>query len=145
MLNTKNVLMLVVLSASLLTGITGTGVSQIAPVFADEDECEDNDDNNCNKQTQKTELENKCKIVNEIENDDRSDGNSNGENGNGEITCWNSISGNEDLVSNEPGDVLICHRPNGNPTQEQTLSLSQNSADSHLANHPFDTLGACPP
>ena len=44
MLNTKNVLMLVILSAGLLTAVTGTAVSQIQPVFADkdEDECEDN-------------------------------------------------------------------------------------------------------
>ena len=55
MLNTKNVLMLAVLSAGLLTVLTGTAVSQIQPVFADddEDECEDNGDNSCNEETQK--------------------------------------------------------------------------------------------
>jgi hypothetical protein len=145
MLNTKNVLILVVLSASLLSIITGTGISQVAPVFADDnEECEDNGDNNCNEETNKVHQENKCKIVNKNENDDGSDNNSNGGNGNGEIVCWNSIAGNEDEVSNEPGDILLCHRPNGNPTQEQELSLSQDAVDSHLANHPFDTLGACP-
>jgi hypothetical protein len=142
-LNTKNVLILVVLSTGLLTVITGTGTSQVPPVFADEDECEDNGDNNCNKQTEKIELENNCKIVNENENDDRSDENSNGGNDNGDILCWNFVGGNEDEVSNEPGDILLCHRPTGNPTQEQELSLSQEAVDSHLANHPFDTLGAC--
>ena len=45
MLNTKSVLMLVVLSAGILTVLTGTGVSQVAPAFADKEECEDNDDN----------------------------------------------------------------------------------------------------
>ena len=89
MLNTKNVLMLVVLSAGMLTVLTGTEVSQVQPAFAEEDECEDNGDDSCNEQTQKIEQENNCKIVNEIENDDGSDNNSNGGNSNGDITCWN--------------------------------------------------------
>ena len=144
MLNTKNALMLVVLSASLLTVLTGTGVSYVAPAFADDDDCEDNGDFNCNEETQKIHQENKCKVDGEIENDDKSDENSFDLSSSGVITCWNSNDGNEEEVSNEPGDILICHRPTGNPTQEQTLSLSQDAADSHLANHPFDTLGACP-
>ena len=37
MLNTKNVLMLVVLSAGMLTVLTGTGVSQVKSASADED------------------------------------------------------------------------------------------------------------
>ena len=37
--------MLVVLSAGILTALTGTGISQVAPAFADKEECEDNDDN----------------------------------------------------------------------------------------------------
>ncbi|HJU79010.1 MAG TPA: hypothetical protein VJ599_05545 [Nitrososphaeraceae archaeon] len=143
MLNTKKVLMLVMLSAGLLTVITGTGMSNVVPVFAEEDECEDNGDDSCNEQTQKTKLENECKIVNEIENEDRSDENINGEIVNGDVICNISTVSEEDNVTNEPGDVVICHRPSGNPTQEQTLSLSQNSADSHLNNHPFDTLGPC--
>jgi hypothetical protein len=144
MLNTKNVLMLVILSAGLLTVITGTGVSNVTPVFADDDDCEDNGDDSCNEQTQKIKLENDCKIVAKIENDDKSDENSNSASSSGDITCSNSIFSDDDEVSNEPGDVLICHRPTGNPTQEQTMSLSQNAADSHLNNHPFDELGACP-
>jgi hypothetical protein len=35
MLKAKNVLMLVVLSAGILTVLTGTGISQVAPAFAD--------------------------------------------------------------------------------------------------------------
>ena len=67
MLNTKNVLMLVVLSAGILTVLTGTGVSQVAPAFADKEECEDNDDNNCNERTHKIIQENNCKAENEYE------------------------------------------------------------------------------
>jgi hypothetical protein len=62
---------------------------------------------------------------------------------NGVITCSISNASEDDVVSNEPGDILLCHSPNGNPTNEQTLSLSQNAVDSHIANHPFDELGAC--
>jgi hypothetical protein len=29
--------------------LAGIGVSQVAPAFADKEECEDNDDNNCNE------------------------------------------------------------------------------------------------
>ena len=90
MLNTKSVLMLVVLSAALLTVLTGTATSQVQSAFAeDEDECNDNGDNNCNEENQITHQENNCKIVNEIENDDDSDNNSNGDNGDGDIACWN--------------------------------------------------------
>jgi hypothetical protein len=144
MLNTKNVLILVVLSTGLLTVITGTGAPQVAPVFAEEDECEDNGDFNCNEETQKIRQEINCKVDGEIENDDKSDKNSMTLSSSGNIACSNSEAIDDDLVSNEPGDVEICHRPPGNPTQEQTMSLSQNAADSHLNNHPFDTLGACP-
>ncbi|MGI8720045.1 MAG: hypothetical protein ACR2KF_05930 [Nitrososphaeraceae archaeon] len=34
-------MMLVVLAAGILTALTGTGISQVAPAFADKDECED--------------------------------------------------------------------------------------------------------
>ena len=103
MLNTKNVLMLVVLSAGLLTVLTGTAVSQVQPAFADKDEeeCNDNGDFNCNEETQKVHQQNNCKIVNEIKNDDKSDDNSNGGNGNGDITCWNFAQNPED------GDAIV--------------------------------------
>ena len=42
-------LMFVALSLGILTALTGTGISQVAPAFADKEECEDNDDKNCNK------------------------------------------------------------------------------------------------
>jgi hypothetical protein len=67
MLNTKNLLILVVLSAGMLTVLTGTGISQIAPAFADKEECEDNDDDNCNERSHKIIQENNCKSVNEFE------------------------------------------------------------------------------
>ena len=80
--------MLVVLSAGLLTVLTGTAISQLQPAFADDkEECNDNGDDNCNEENQIIHQENNCKIVNEVENDDRSDNNSNGDNGNGDITC----------------------------------------------------------
>ena len=59
--------MLVVLSAGILTVLTGTGVSQVAPAFADKEECEDNDDNNCNERNHKIIQENNCKAENEYE------------------------------------------------------------------------------
>jgi len=141
--------MLVVLSTGMLTALTATAMSQIEPAFADKNkkECEDNGDNNCNDNTQKIEQENKCKIENE--NERGSDGNSN----TNDLICLefaqnpedgDAIVIDDDDVSNEPGDVVICHRASGNPEQSQTLSLSQNAANSHLANHPFDTTGPCP-
>jgi hypothetical protein len=39
--------------------------------------------------------------VNEIKNDDKSDDNSNGGNGNGDITCWNFAQNPED------GDAIV--------------------------------------
>jgi hypothetical protein len=102
MLNTKNMLMLVVLSAGLLTVLTGTAVSQIQPAFADDDEeCEDNGDNNCNEETQKIHQENNCKVDGEIENGDKSDENSMALSSSGTLTCWN-------LAQNpQGGDAII--------------------------------------
>ena len=59
--------MLVVLSAGILTVLTGTGVSYVAPAFADKEECEDNDDNNCNERTHKIVQNDDCKVKNENE------------------------------------------------------------------------------
>ena len=67
-MNTKNILMFVALSVGILTALTGTGISQVAPAFADKEECEDNDDNNCNERTHKIIQEDNCKAVNEYEN-----------------------------------------------------------------------------
>ena len=46
--------MFVALSLGILTALTGTGISQVAPVFAETEDCEDNDDNNCNKKQKDT-------------------------------------------------------------------------------------------
>ena len=91
MFDTKNVMMLVVLSAGLLTALSATGLSSIAPAFADDDddECNDNGRESCNEETQKFKQENNCKIVNDIEADDKSDHNANGNIGTGDIHCWN--------------------------------------------------------
>ena len=57
----------VALSIGILTALTGTGISQVAPAFADKEECEDNDDNNCNERTHKIIQEDNCKAVTEAE------------------------------------------------------------------------------
>ena len=59
--------MFAVLSIGILIALTGTGISQVAPAFADKEECEDNDDNNCNERTHTIIQENNCKSVNEFE------------------------------------------------------------------------------
>lgn len=96
--------MLVVLSTGLLTALTGTAISQLQPAFA-EDECNDNRDNNCNEENQKVHQENKCKITNDVENEDGSDSNSNSNLGNGDIECWNFAQNPED------GDAIVDEFP----------------------------------
>ena len=59
--------MFVALSLGILTALTGTGLSQVAPAFADKEECEDNDDNNCNERTHEIKQDNDCKAENEYE------------------------------------------------------------------------------
>jgi len=89
--------MLVVLSAGLLTALTGTAMSQTQSVFADdEDECNDNHDNNCNEENQKVHQENNCKNINENENKDKSDNNVNEGSSNAPINCWNFAQNPED-------------------------------------------------
>jgi hypothetical protein len=61
------VLTFVALSIGILTALTGTGISQVAPAFADKEECEDNDDNNCNERTHEIKQDNDCKAKNEYE------------------------------------------------------------------------------
>jgi hypothetical protein len=93
MLNTKYVLMFVVLSAGMLTALTGTGMLQAQTALASEDEervCENNNNNNCNDVKQKIHQENKCKIENENENKRHSDNNNNDiTTGDQELNCWN--------------------------------------------------------
>jgi hypothetical protein len=66
-LNRKNALTFVALSIGILTGLTGIGLSHVAPAFADKEDCKDNDDNNCNERTHKIKQDNDCKAVNEYE------------------------------------------------------------------------------
>ena len=101
--------MLAVLSAGILTALTETGMSVLSPAFAEDDECEDNGNNNCNEETQKVHQETNCKIVNEIENDDKSDDNTNSGNGNGDITCWNFAQNPQD------GDAIVDEFPPSPP------------------------------
>jgi hypothetical protein len=93
MLNTKYVLTLVVLSAGMLTALTGTGLLQVQSAAASSDEervCEDNNNNNCNDVKQKIYQENKCKIQNENSNERHSDDNDNHiDTGDQEVNCWN--------------------------------------------------------
>jgi hypothetical protein len=84
---TKNVLMLVVLSAGMLTALTATMISQATPAFADTEDCEDNSDNNCNDNRSEYQ-ENNCKIKNEIEDVDDSD-NVNNNPGDQTLNCQN--------------------------------------------------------
>lgn len=83
-MNTKNVLMFVVLSIGMLTALGATAISQVEPAFADKNkkECEDNNNNNCNDETQKNVQENNCKIEND--NEDNSNGNTN----TNTLICW---------------------------------------------------------
>jgi maltose-binding protein MalE len=101
MLNTKYVLMFVVLSAGLFTALTATGMSQTQTAFAStykershyfhkERVCEDNNNNNCNDVKQKLYQENNCKIENSNENKRHSDYNDNHiYTGDQELNCWN--------------------------------------------------------
>ena len=64
MFQTKNLLMLVILSGGILTGLTGTMI-QATPVYADTEDCEDNDDDNCNTtndRAQEIEQEGNCRV-----------------------------------------------------------------------------------
>jgi hypothetical protein len=70
-------------------------------------------------------------------------GNGNG-NGGGNSNS-NSAKSEEDSSSNQYQEkVVICHRPPGNPSNAQTLTLSPQGAANHLKHHPDDTLGPCP-
>ncbi len=43
----------------------------------------------------------------------------------------------------KPNKVYLCHVPNGNNSNPQTLSISTNAVASHLSNHGGDALGTC--
>jgi hypothetical protein len=40
-------------------------------------------------------------------------------------------------------DPCICHRPPGNPKNEQTLCLPKKAREAHLKNHSKDSCGSC--
>lgn len=94
--------MVLVLSAGLLTALTGTAISQVQPVFADddEDECNENRDNNCNEENQKIHQEINCKVDGEIENGDKSDGNTMSLSSTGTLNCLN-------FAQNPEGEALV--------------------------------------
>jgi hypothetical protein len=80
-MNTKTVLTLVILSAGMLTGLTSTMI-QATPLYADTEDCKDNDDDNCNDSHERAlivEQENNCDIVNR----DSADGGDSGDSGTG--------------------------------------------------------------
>ena len=43
----------------------------------------------------------------------------------------------------KPNKVYICHVPNGNNANPQTLQVSTSAVSSHLGNHAGDALGSC--
>jgi hypothetical protein len=78
MFETKNLLMLVILSGGILTGLTGTMI-QAAPVYADTEDCKDNDDDNCNTtkdRAQEITQENNCSADSGSADGGRADGDS---------------------------------------------------------------------
>jgi hypothetical protein len=46
-------------------------------------------------------------------------------------------------VPGQNGKIYICHAPNGNPANTQTLSISTNAVASHMSGDAGDRLGAC--
>jgi uncharacterized membrane protein YgcG len=92
-MNTKIVLTLVMLSG-MLTGLTATMI-QATPVYADTEDCKDNDDDNCNTTKERSleiEQENNCSADN---------GNANGGSGDGGGTggAGGSAGGNDNSFS----------------------------------------------
>jgi hypothetical protein len=97
-MNSKNVLMLVILSAGMLTGLAATMI-QAAPVFADTKDCEKNDNHNCNTSEKdlKIKQEIKCSVDDTSgRGGDTGDNSGNGGAGSGggnsnDFTCTNRI------------------------------------------------------
>jgi|SRR4030095_2643897 hypothetical protein len=87
--------MFVALSLGILTALTGTGMSQVAPAFADKEECEDNDDKNCNEK--EIEHTNDCGIT--VDNSNNQGGTS--ENNAGLSTSCSIFGANTDDVEDQ--------------------------------------------
>jgi hypothetical protein len=102
-MNTKNVLMLVVLSAGILTALTGTGLSQLAPAFADKGECNHNGDRNCNETTHKITQDGDCKAENSYEKI----GNMGASTNNNDFTCTNVLTSPANGDDNVFGDSAL--------------------------------------
>jgi hypothetical protein len=93
------VLMLVVLSAGTLTALTGTTMSQAQTAFADTDDCEKNNDNNCNDdRSQYVEQKNDCKI----ENENSADSNNNTNTVDSQTQFCDTLGAGRDLPGNPP-------------------------------------------
>src|SRR6476646_229032 len=90
-MNTKHVLMLVILSGGMLTGLTATMI-QATPVYADTGDCKDNKDHNCNTSNRdlKIKQENNCKVEDGGGNANGGDGGSGSGNDN-RFSCVNSV------------------------------------------------------
>ena len=110
-MNTKNVFMLAVLSAVMLTGLAVTTI-QTTPAFASKDECEKNSDYNCNELKDRSQLittQANCKVE---AHDASADGGDTGDNsGNGGTEASVSPDNAFDCVSqvNNPntGDIPV--------------------------------------
>ena len=98
-------LMFVALSIGTLTALTGTGLSQVAPVFADKEECEDNSDNNCNERTHKIKQDNDCKAENEYEHI----GSMGSPVNNNQFECTNDLIDPANGDDNFFGDIALEH------------------------------------
>jgi hypothetical protein len=85
MSSSKNILMLAILSAGLFAVLTGVNIS--VPAFADKDECEDNGDDSCDGQSQKTNLKNDCKVSNDVKFEDNTDDSSNDNSITADVRC----------------------------------------------------------
>src|ERR1041384_5291348 len=100
--------MFVALSLGILTALTGTGISQVAPAFADKDECEDNDDNNCNVRSHEIKQDEDCKAKNEYEKI----GSMNNPTNNNQFVCANVLVSPANGDDNVFGDSAL---PIGTP------------------------------
>jgi hypothetical protein len=95
--------MFVALSLGILTALTGTGISQVAPAFADKEECEDNDDKNCNERTHIIKQDDDCKAKNEYEKIGTMGDSEN----NNQFICTNILTSPANGDDNEFGDSAL--------------------------------------
>jgi hypothetical protein len=82
----------VILSGGILTGLTGTMI-QAAPVYAETEDCEDNDDKNCNERSQDIYQKDNCRVENGSGSADGDDGGAGGstENNDNRFECTNNL------------------------------------------------------